>query len=243
MNPPLITLELHATGAVSSTVLTAFNSGSAAYTYNPNVTTLGQTFDAPTTCSPLVLTGAQADRDRRGGRPRPAGRRERVHRQRGRRAADFHVTLSWPRGVPVSVRLRDRRRDREGRHTLHRLRRLRSPSSLARPVRPSRCRPSPTTSQNPDQSFQLELSNPVGLTLGTTTATGTVHDTSPAPYVIAELGVVHRNPGSGTQTLRIPVVLATRWGKPITSGYDITVHWATGDYTAHAPARLRRELG
>ena len=97
--------------------------------------------------------------------------------------------------------------------------------------------------QNPDQSFQLELSNPVGLTLGTSAATGTVQDTSQAPLVIAQLGVVHRTPVSGTQTLRIPVDLATRFGKPITSGFAVSVHWTTGDFTAHAPGDYTASSG
>jgi len=230
--PPQITLHLHATGAVSSSVLTAFDIGNAAYTYTRNVTAVGETFDAPTTCTPsspaLAETLIVAAGD-----PAPQAEVTGCTVNEGG-SCQFQVSLSWPRGVPVSVdyatvdgTAKDGKRYGGTSGTLTF---AVGETSKTVPVQTIADNP-----QNPDQSFQLVLTNPVGLTLGTTTATGTIHDTSPAPYVIAQVGVVHRTSASGTQTLHIPVALATRWGKPITSGYDITVHWTTGDYTAHAP--------
>ena len=71
--PPQVTLDLHATGAISSSILTEIYTGSAAFTYTPNVTAVGSTFDAPTTCSPASSPVLAHDRDRRRRRPRPAG--------------------------------------------------------------------------------------------------------------------------------------------------------------------------
>jgi len=241
VNPPLLTLGLHATGAVSSTVLTAFDPGSAAYTYDPNVTVLGQTFDAPTACSPSTSPVLRKTVIVAVGDPAPQGDVSGCTVNEGG-TCDFHVTLSWPRGVPVSVNYAtvDGTAKDGTRYTGSAW-----PLSLF-PGDTDEAISVPTIADNiqhPDQTFQVQLTNPVGLTLGTTTATGTIHDTSPAPYVIAQVGVVHRTSASGTQMLRIPVELATRWGKPITSGYDITVHWTTGDYTAHAPGDYTASSG
>ncbi len=90
--------------------------------------------------------------------------------------------------------------------------------------------------QEPDQTFTVDLSSPVGVYLGTAEATGTIHDTSTAPILMPESGTVHRSSSSGTVELDIPIGLANQFGTPKASGLTITADWTTADWYSHAPA-------
>jgi hypothetical protein len=90
--------------------------------------------------------------------------------------------------------------------------------------------------QQLDQTFTMTLTSPVAATLGTDTATGTVHDVSSTPKLVGQAATVHRA-GLVTNTViaSVPVVLSNQFGQPQTSGLTVTANWSTLDWSAHAP--------
>ncbi len=97
----------------------------------------------------------------------------------------------------------------------------------------------PTTNvvgQWPDQTFTMSLENPVASTLGTDTATGTVHDTSAAPKLIGQIATVHRAGLIFTPvTVSVPVYLSNAVGQPTTTGLTVTAQYHGYDFSAHSP--------
>ncbi len=91
--------------------------------------------------------------------------------------------------------------------------------------------------QQADQTFTVTMSNPVGLYLGTAAATGTIHDTSTAPILIAVswgrcTGRRRRGPSSSTSRWR----WRTRSGQPKASGLTVIGRLDDVRLISHAPA-------
>ena len=92
-----------------------------------------------------------------------------------------------------------------------------------------------------DETFRMHLRNPVGATLGTATATGTILDDDPVPTV----SVLPATTVEGTKTtgdhigsvLSFPVELSGP------SGVLVSVHYSTAPGTAAGGRRLRRGVG
>lgn len=90
--------------------------------------------------------------------------------------------------------------------------------------------------QQLDQTFTMTLTNAVAATLGTDSATGTVHDISSAPKLVGQAASVHRaGLVTNTVTASVPVMLSNAVGQPQTSGLTVTANWSTLDWSAHAP--------
>lgn len=90
--------------------------------------------------------------------------------------------------------------------------------------------------QQLDQTFTMTLTSPVAATLGTDTATGTVHDVSSTPKLVGQSAIVHRaGLITNAVTVSVPVVLSNQFGQPQTSGLTVTANWSTLDWSAHAP--------
>jgi len=85
-----------------------------------------------------------------------------------------------------------------------------------------------------DRTFDLNLSNPSAAFIDTAGATGTIRNTNPKPYVIAQLASVDEG-DSGTTTVSVPVVLQNMYALAQPSAVPVTVDWRNGDYNAHAP--------
>jgi len=79
----------------------------------------------------------------------------------------------------------------------------------------------------PDETFTVELSNPVGATIGTPSiGTVTVFDNDPMPELTAADVMVNEAAGNAEVELLLN----------LPSGFDVTIDYATADGTAVAPA-------
>ena len=80
-----------------------------------------------------------------------------------------------------------------------------------------------------NESFFLNLTNPINATLSDAQGLGTITDDDPLPAVaIADVTVTEQDTGTVTASFNVTLVPA--------SGRTVSVHYATADGTATAPA-------
>ncbi len=91
------------------------------------------------------------------------------------------------------------------------------------------------TVPEPNETFTLNLSNPVNATLGRTSATGTINDDDTISFVVSDASVTEGN--SGTTLLNYTVSLT----RPLTK--SATVNYATADGTATAGSDYQAASG
>jgi hypothetical protein len=86
----------------------------------------------------------------------------------------------------------------------------------------------------PDETFSVELSSPVGATLGDpATAVVTIFDNDPMPAIVATDETVIENATAADVAITLNAV----------SGYDVSVDYATADGSAVAPADYTSVIG
>ncbi len=85
------------------------------------------------------------------------------------------------------------------------------------------------------ESFTVTLSNPVNATLGTATGTGTITDDDPESVSVAPASLAEGNSGTAPMTFTVSV--------PVASASAVSVHYATSNGTAAAPADYTAKTG